>query len=188
MTGTFSLVSRAAKRRRWLAGFLTFAALTACSPHSGTETNEPEVTIAQTIYLVRHAEKQKGDNPGLTEAGHDRAAALRDRLAGQAVDHIHSSNYRRTIETADPVSMDREISIRLYDARDLPALAEVIKAEPGTHVVVGHSNTTPELAAILCGCETQPMPETEYDRIYEIRLGEDGADIKTIVDTYGDPS
>ena len=188
MTGTFSLISRAAKRRHWLAGLLMAAALTACSQQSETVMTEPEVTIAQTIYLVRHAEKQKDDNPGLTEAGHDRAAALRDRLAGQAVDHIHSSNYRRTIETADPLSMDREISIRLYDARDLPALAKVIKAEPGTHVVVGHSNTTPELAAILCACETQPMPETEYDRIYEIRLGEGGAAIKTIVDTYGDPS
>ena len=162
--------------------------LSACSPQTETQENVPEAAAVQTIYLVRHAEKEKGDNPGLTEQGKARAEALRQLLSGQNVTDIHSSNYRRTIDTADPLSGETSLSIRLYDPRDLPGIAETLKAETGTHLVVGHSNTTPELAALLCECQTEPMPETEYDRLYVIRLGENGAPIDTRVTRYGDPS
>nr|WP_254696263.1 hypothetical protein [Lysobacter enzymogenes] len=30
--------------------------------------------------------------------------------------------------------------------------------------MVGHSNTAPDIAAALCACAVEPMPETEYDR------------------------
>ncbi len=134
----------------------------------------PVETDLSTYFLVRHAEKQTGDNPALTEAGKARAALLRDKLKSRNVSHIHSSNYKRTLATAKPLADALGLDIQLYDARDLHGLTEVLKTTPGTHLVVGHSNTTPQLAALISGQLMESMPETEYDRFIEIRMGADG--------------
>lgn len=147
---------------------VTLILLTACKGPAIVETD------LSTYFLVRHAEKQKGDNPALTEAGEARAIILRDKLKSRNVTHIHSSNYKRTLATAKPLADALGLDIEIYDARDLHALAEVLKGTPGTHLVVGHSNTTPELAALVSGQLMEPMPETEYDRFIEIRIGSDG--------------
>ena len=73
----------------------------------------------------------------------------------------------------------------MYDPSDLLGITETIKAAPGVHLVVGHSNTTPELAALLSGQIMDRMPETEYDRLIEIQLGKDGALDGFEVTTYG---
>ena len=163
-------------------------ALTACSPQSDTKTSEVVPEYSHSIYLVRHAEKEKGVNPGLTTAGQARAEALKDRFTGKGIAYVYSSEYRRTLDTLRPFADAAKINIDVYDPRDLAGLADVIRARPGDHLVVGHSNTTPQLAAILCECETEPMPETEYDRMYEIRLGANGEAVETNVLRYGDPS
>jgi hypothetical protein len=41
-------------------------------------------------------------------------------------------------------------------------------------LVVGHSNTVPDLVAALCACTTAPMDETEYDRVSIVRFAADG--------------
>ncbi len=133
-------------------------------------TNNEDINI----YLVRHAEKAKGEDPGLTEAGIVRAETLRDRLKGKGVDYIHSSDYRRTRETAAPLAAALNQEILIYNAGDLLGIAEDIQSKPGTHLVVGHSNTTPELAALLSGQLMEAMIETEYNRLIEVRLTKDG--------------
>ncbi len=44
----------------------------------------------------------------------------------------------------------------------------------GTVLVVGHSNTAPDIAAALCGCVVAPMGDDEYDRRLTIRFNGDG--------------
>jgi hypothetical protein len=43
-----------------------------------------------------------------------------------------------------------------------------------TVLVVGHSNTVPDIAAALCSCEVAPMSEAEYDRLMTVRVDGDG--------------
>lgn len=165
--------------------------LAACAPE--TETTEPapasqEITHSSSVYLIRHAEKDKGDNPGLTAKGAARAETLKNMFLGKDIAFVYASEYRRTLDTVRPFARAAQINIDVYDPSDLPALAELIRSRPGGHLVVGHSNTTPELAAILCACDTEPMPETEYDRMYEIHLDTSGAAIETHVRRFGDPS
>jgi len=57
-----------------------------------------------TIYLVRHAEKQKGSDPMLTEAGEERALKLLSILKDQGVDAVYSTPYNRTKSTAAPTA------------------------------------------------------------------------------------
>lgn len=156
-----------------------------CAPQA-TETETAQAP-AQTIYLVRHAEKQKGDNPGLTDAGHERAQALKNKLQDEGVQYVHSSNYRRTLETAQPLAEAIGVDVRLYDPRDLESFADDLSAVPGVHLVVGHSNTTPQLAKILAGADTDYMPETEYNRFYTVTISPDGS-ATLDVSTFGAPS
>ncbi|NNE56646.1 MAG: histidine phosphatase family protein [Hellea sp.] len=141
---------------------------------------------AQTIYLVRHAEKTKEDNPGLTEAGKARAEALADRLEDKNITHIHSTKYRRTLATAQPLSERLGIEVALYDPRNLEGFSIDLKdIGSGNHLVVGHSNTTPELTSMLTWDDVEAMPETEYDRLLTVYLDEKGDTIKWTTERYG---
>ena len=172
-------------RRLFLMFMLTAPAvftLSACQKSGAPET---AAVSAHTVYLVRHAEKQKGDDPALTDAGKVRADLLRDKLKDKGVAYIHASNYRRTLETAGPLAEELGMDVLLYDPRDLQDFADYLKSMPGVHLVVGHSNTTPELAALLAGESFEPMPETEYDRFITVMLGAGDEAASSVVERFG---
>lgn len=146
-------------------------ALSACAAPepSADETMAP--SDRHEIMLVRHAEKLGGDDPALSEAGTARAETLAEILSDAGLTHIHSTSYRRTLETAAPIAAQTGIEVRLYEASDLEGFADLLQATPGTHLVVGHSNTTPYLASLLGGDSGSEIDEaSEYDRLYKIDL------------------
>ena len=139
---------------------------------------------AHTLWLVRHAEKMAGDDPALTEAGQARAVALADRLEVEGVERVLSTDTRRTRDTAAPLAERAGLEVELYDARDLAGLAERLKRSGADAAVVGHSNTTPQLAEALgCGPQEPIVEADEYDRLYRIRVGE-GVDCR--IERYGE--
>lgn len=146
------------------------------------------------VFLVRHAEKttgaggEPGRDPGLTEAGHRRARVLAEMLAIAGITGVHSTDYRRTRETARPFAEARGLEVETYDARDPAALVSQLRQSPGRHLVVGHSNTAPELVAMLGGEPGPPIEEKcEYDRLYVLVLVPDRP-ATTIQQRYGSPS
>jgi len=125
-------------------------------------------------YLFRHAEKlADGPDPGLTDEGYARAFYLAGILQKAGVTRIFSSDYTRTRETVTPLSEATGIEIEIYDPRDLVGFAERLKEMGGIIAVSGHSNTTPELTALLSGHDTETMDESEYDRLYRVEKLED---------------
>ena len=74
--------------------------------------------------------------------------------------------------------------MRVYDPRDLPAFAQELWQTPGRHLVIGHSNTTPQLAEALGGDPGSPIEEMEYDRLYIVTLTVDGA--STVLLRFGE--
>lgn len=56
------------------------------------------------IYLVRHGEKEKGDDLSLTDKGVTQSAALAKRLSDKCFDLVYSSEMIRSKETARIVS------------------------------------------------------------------------------------
>ncbi len=132
------------------------------------------MTSAQTtIYLVRHAEKQAGDNPALTAIGEFRAQNIAKQLASVGINHIFSTDYKRTQQTAKPLADFLKLPIQSYDPRDLTAFAEQLKSLRGSILVVGHSNTTPELTALLSQQKIDEIKENEYDNLYQVILVDD---------------
>ncbi|MEL6858442.1 MAG: phosphoglycerate mutase family protein [Pseudomonadota bacterium] len=155
-----------------IVSLLLLFAVGACAIDSTTpETVEAPTVTVHEIYLVRHAEKQTGDDPALTADGAARAETLAEILSEKALTHIHSTNLKRTLETAAPIAALMGIEVEVYDASDLAAFALQLQATPGVHLVVGHSNTTPSLAEALGGDPGTAIDEaSEYDRLYVIDL------------------
>ena len=118
----------------------------------------------QTWYLVRHFEKQLAADPSLTETGKARAQALAEFFADKPLQRIFSTNYKRTMQTADPVAAQKALPIQSYDPNELAGFAELVSHL--NHVlVVGHSNTTPELLSLLGGAKIT-MSELDYGTVY----------------------
>ena len=140
-------------------------------------------TQTTVIYLVRHAEKaDDGTNdPPLSEAGERRAATLARMFADAGLTAVHTTAYRRTRATAAPIAAALGLTPREYDARALEAFAQRLAGAGGRHLVVGHSNTTPELVRLLGGT-AEPMAESEYGRFYEVTIAADG--VHTVVLGY----
>ncbi len=171
---------------------LPFALLLASLAAACSTTPTQDASAPLTFVVVRHAEKATDDpeNPSLSAVGQARAVALAERLRGAPLVAAYATEYRRTQQTAQPSADARTLPVTAYYAR---GPANEIAAQwkqshrGGTVLVVGHSNTVPDLVAALCGCETAPMDDREYDRLSIVRIGSDGR-ATLEVGRYGAPS
>ena len=128
--------------------------------------------LAQTVILVRHAEKADASaDPVLSDEGQARAAALAAALADAGPDHVFTSPLQRTQLTAAPTATAHGLRIEPVSldgggAAHIAAVAERVRAAPENAVVlvVGHSNTVPLIARALGYAGAADMPECEYDR------------------------
>ena len=157
-----------------MAIFMTLGTSHAAAP-------EPAV-----VFLVRHAEKTgEGRDPALSEAGQARADELANVLADAGITAIYSSDYRRTRGTAEPLARRLGLEIMVYDPQQLESLAQILGKSAGRTLVVGHSNTTPELVALLGGEPGPAIDEAgEYDRLYSLTLIPDQT-VSTVLLRYG---
>ena len=136
-------------------------------------TITPASADSAVYYLFRHAEKVADvKDPGLTGEGKARARYLVEFFKDKGVTHIFSSDYIRTRETVAPLSEATGIPVVIYDPRDLEGFASQLRELEGVIVISGHSNTTPELTALISGKATEPMDESEYGRLYQVRRSE----------------
>jgi broad specificity phosphatase PhoE len=133
------------------------------------------------------------DDPGLSEAGQRRVAELTRQLVDAdvvaGIDAVYATDYNRTQETARPIADALDLPINSYDARDTETvLATILKEHKGKIIlVVGHSNTVPELIANLGASKKVPsIHESEYDNIYIISIPWFGK-TKTIRLRFGEP-
>jgi broad specificity phosphatase PhoE len=130
---------------------------------------------AKFIYLTRHAEKAAtGTDPALTADGKIRAQNISAALNKANITSIYSTSYARTQQTAQPLSAALSVPVQTYDPAQLAAFAQQLRALPGNTLVVGHSDTTPELIALLGGDTVPAIAETEFDRLYQVAIGADG--------------
>jgi len=158
---------------------LLFLSLLMCSVSS---TGMAEQQNSFTLYLVRHAEKQADGSrdPALTDAGKRRAEQLATWFQDKNLEDVWSSDYRRTRDTVAPLVADSGLELSIYDPRELQALAGTLLDKHHNALVVGHSNTTPELARLLCQCVVAEMDESEYDRLIVVTVSAGGTAVKTL--------
>lgn len=127
-----------------------------------------------TIYLLRHAEKEVSqihpNDPGLTDCGKERAINLATFFQNINIDVIYSTDYIRTVDTAQPTAELKKKDIEMYNSRDLKSFAKKLLIDREDALVVGHSNTTAVLAGLLLEKEIESvsMSEDVYNRIYQV--------------------
>lgn len=145
---------------------------------------------AQTVILVRHAEKADDSRDALlSAAGQERAEALARTLAGGLPDHIFTSPMQRTILTAAPTAEAAGVTPQAIGfERGLPAhveeVAAAVRALPDDAVVlvVDHSNVVPLIARAL-DYDAADMPECEFDRLTRLQI--QGGGVMAVVMRYG---
>jgi broad specificity phosphatase PhoE len=165
-----------------IGSILTLAAAALLTLPAATAAEPPTV-----VFLLRHAEKEEGPNPPLSDPGRQRAQQLAELLAEAGIGSIHSTDYPRSTETVRPLAERLGLEILLYDPAELEGLATRLRAAGGRHVVVGHSNTTPTLVELLGGSGGAEIDEAgEFDRLYIVAMAE-GAAVSTVLLRYGEP-
>lgn len=142
----------------------------------------PVTATEGTIVLaVRHAERaddgaeRPARDPALSVVGTARAQCLARTLEDAGITRIFSTDYLRTRSTARPVADALGLEVDEYDPGALDAFVEELHGAGGVVLVVGHSNTTPSLVEALGGTSVAPIEEDEYDRLYTVFPGDDGA-------------
>ncbi len=132
-----------------------------------------QVAIAQpVIYLVRHAEKAKDGNskdPDLSAAGRARAEALAKIVKDVGVTAIFATELKRTQQTAAPLAKLTKIPVTVVPAKDTGRLVAKLNRTVGCALVVGHSNTIPEIVRALGVTEPVKIADAEYDQLFVVK-------------------
>jgi broad specificity phosphatase PhoE len=124
-----------------------------------------------TVILIRHADvtPEPGGTPDpgppLNAAGHARAHELRHVLASAGVGAIFVTRFQRSRQTAVPLEEMLMIDAKVID--DVDELVEALRAReaPSVTLVIGHSDTVPEVIAHLGGPSVTIGP-TEFDNLF----------------------
>lgn len=174
-----------------LAAALFLAPAWSVQASQGAQASTPDAPAPGqpvVVYLVRHAEKaDDGTNdPPLALAGEIRVRILQDLLADARLTHVHTTDWRRTRDTAEPIAQSAGLHLAVYDSGALDSLAHLLRATPGRHLVVGHSNTTPTLVAALGADPFGAIHEMEYNRLYIVTISPGAPAVVSLL-RFGEP-
>jgi broad specificity phosphatase PhoE len=125
---------------------------------------------ADTVYVVRHLQKAEGADPPLSAEGAANAQALAKRLAKSGIRAIFATATARAMQTGEPLAKALGIAITSYDPRDPAALIKAASAVNGAVLIVGHSNTVPDIVARFGGTPV-PLTEQDYGTVFVVRPG-----------------
>lgn len=141
---------------------------------------------AQTVYVVRHAERADASRDSdLSPAGFARAAALDSALSGAGLVKVVVTEFQRTQKTGQPLADRLGLPLQVVAAQGgdvaahARAVAEAVQAgrigADGAALVVGHSNTVTAIVAALGGPRLPDLCDDEFATIFVVRQRAAGA-------------
>ena len=154
-----------------------------------------------TVFLIRHAERgqEPAQDPALSEAGVARAEALARLLSGAGVKAVYTSQFARTKQTAEPLAKLLGIPVnpvplgvkpdkpREVSEQSIRELKSKIEGHAGEAVlVVGHTNSIPDLIRELGGDVVPNIPEDKFDNLFVVTVYAPGR-AKVVHLKYGAP-
>jgi phosphohistidine phosphatase SixA len=157
-----------------LLSIILFGTLTSC-----VQTKEEQSkTETSTYYFIRHAEKDRSDasnqNPHLIEKGKQRAEHWKNVFKNIKFDAIYSTEYHRTIETAQPTALKNNIEITLYNPKEIDVQEFLNNTKGQSVLVVGHSNSTPKFVnSILSKEKYEHIDDSNNANLYIVTISGD---------------
>lgn len=155
----------------WLMALLAILALAAL--YAGYRALD-----TTTVVLVRHAEKELStiDNPPLAPDGELRAEHL-SQLFGKVsgigrLQAIYVSDTRRSQQTAAPLAARLHLKPVVLAGSDIAGTAHhaLHDHRGGAVLIVGHSNTIPQLIEQMSGIRIPAIADDEFDQIYVLSV------------------
>ena len=105
-----------------------------------------------------------------TRAG-QRAESLAAMLKDAGITAIFATEFKRTQQTAAPLAKALGITVTTVPAKDMAALVEKLKAATGKVLVVGHSNTVPEIMSGARRDAAVTIGDAEFDNLFIVVTG-----------------
>ena len=137
------------------------------------------VTAQHTVFLVRHAERadttpgaspKMADDPDLSEAGRARAESLATALKDANITAIYATEFKRTQQTAAPLAKALGLTVKIVTSKSQADLLTQLKASKGNVLVVGHSNTVPDVIKDLGVTTSVKIDDTEFDNMFLVSM------------------
>ena len=120
-----------------------------------------------TAILIRHANVDAdGTDPELNAAGQARAQELVHVLGDAGIVAILVTSLRRSQQTAAPLAAQLGIDPTVTDQVEDAVAAIRSRHRGDTVLVVGHTNTVPQIVAGLGGPADVTIAADEFDRMF----------------------
>jgi broad specificity phosphatase PhoE len=138
----------------------------------------PVIYAQRAVFLIRHADRlnDSQDTP-LSKAGEARAQLLVSLLKDAGITAIYTSQFQRTIKTAEPLASALNIKPISIPNTDRDGLFKRIRAENRDDVVliVGHDSSVPALLKMFGHRVDVTIGPNEYDNLFVLIPKETGA-------------
>jgi phosphohistidine phosphatase SixA len=128
----------------------------------------------KAVIVVRHAEKtDDGSDPELSQAGRQRAVLLAGLLKETGVTALYGTQYKRTVQTLEPLAMALGLKIETVAADESLAQVELLRGRHAGEVVViaGHSNSVPRLLKLLGHPDDISIEDDDYGNLFIVVPG-----------------
>jgi broad specificity phosphatase PhoE len=153
--------------------FIRLLALTMMAFTAACASTVDRGANAPTYFVVRHLHTPEGErDPDLTADGQRVAVLLAARLAPEQPAAIYVTSFKRTAQTAAPLAARLGLTPIVYDPADTQALVAQVRAGPRPALIVGHSNTVPDIVEQLGGTRPAPLVHADFGDLWVI--GPDG--------------
>jgi len=139
----------------------------------------------KTVFLIRHAEREDEprQDPPLKKEGVARAQELARLLANAGIKAIYTSQFARTKQTAEPLATKLGLTLGSISLKSNPANPRQIAEESTSEVVnkimegtgenvlvVGHSNSIPDVIKMLGGDVVPTIDERKFDDLFIVTV------------------
>src|SRR4026207_25936 len=145
--------------------------------------------VVTTVFLLRHAERadEPRQDPPLTEKGVARSQALARLLGNAGIKAIFTSQFTRTKMTAEPLAKQLGIPATAISLKTSPSNPRAIAEEStretvdkimshagGSVLLVGHSNSIPDVIKRLGGDVVPTIDEKKFDDLFVVTVYSSG--------------
>ncbi len=126
-----------------------------------------------TLYFSRHMEKTTDKtDPDLSLVGKQRAQVLAQVLKNSDIEAIFSTDYKRTQQTAEALAKQLGLSVETYPAKDFKGIVTSLKELKKNALIIGHSNTVPELVK-AAGGSADKLGEEDFGDLFQVVVSGD---------------
>ena len=132
-------------------------------------TSVQQPSTPPDIYIMRHLNTPAGTtDPDLTSEGQLNALLMVNWFKRDRPAVIYVSSTKRAQQTAAPLARSLNITPKIYNPANTAALIAAVSRETRTVLVVGHSNTVPDIINGFGGQRPAPLVHEDFGDIWRI--------------------